>query len=474
MTKRRCARSGENGIAASLERFDERGDRLQYTTRRYAPTARGLPVPRSGAARCVEADRVVQALRARCAVSCSACRLGRRRGSGNDALLRRGRLSPAQRTRETSRQENRARRVSALALSSTRDQCATTRWHERRLSCDVELRDVSQQTQRHRDVPRASPLSPLRSRWRDPDPREALVSRHRRHLRARQGQHHPVGGYAMAVEFRYRRLGYVALNVSDLERSARFYRDFVGLAPGGDALHGERLLRCSRRHHDVVLHEGTPGLRRIGWQMESRRDVLQVRAHIEELGIRTMDVAEDEQRALGISDAFRFTEPNTGATLEYFSAFTEAPSSFEPTHTNIARLGHVVLHAANHKATERFFIEELNFRASDRIENAVTFMRCFPNPLHHSFGLGNSNENRLNHVNFMVTDMDDVGRALWRMKKAEVPIVFGPGRHPPSGSVFLYFLDPDGITLEYSFGMEEFPEHDARQPRLLPAGTGSN
>ena len=45
--------------------------------------------------------------------------------------------------------------------------------------------------------------------------------------------------------------------------------------------------------------------------------------------------------------------------------------------------------------------------------------------------------------------------------------VFGPGRHPPSDSVFFYFLDPDGITVEYSFGMEEFAEHGARPPRYL-------
>src|SRR3546814_15066769 len=62
----------------------------------------------------------------------------------------------------------------------------------------------------------------------------------------------------------------------------------------------------------------------------------------------------------------------------------------------------------------------------------------------------------------MVSDIDDVGRAINRMKKAEVPIVFGLGRHEPSGSIFLYFLDPDGMTTEYSFGLAEFEEEDAR------------
>ncbi len=275
-------------------------------------------------------------------------------------------------------------------------------------------------------------------------------------------------------DFRYRRLGYVALNVSDVERSGNFYRDFVGLAPAGEALNGECLFRCSERHHDVVLHQSDAvGLRRVGWEMESANDVAKVRRHLQSLDIEAHPVAAAECDALGISDAFRITEPNTGATFEYFHSLRKAASEFVPSVAKIARLGHMVLFAKDHKVTEKFFLEQLNFRASDRIEGTVTFMRCFPNPLHHSFGLGNAGENRLNHVNFMVTDMDDIGRAMYRMKKAQVPIVFGPGRHPPSESVFLYFLDPDGLTLEYSFGMEEFPEVNPRQPRLLPPGLKS-
>ena len=63
----------------------------------------------------------------------------------------------------------------------------------------------------------------------------------------------------------------------------------------------------------------------------------------------------------------------------------------------------------------------------------------------------------------MVTEIDDVGRGLARFKAKEVPVVYGPGRHPASTSVFLYFLDPDGMTLEYSFGMEQFPELEPRR-----------
>ena len=38
---------------------------------------------------------------------------------------------------------------------------------------------------------------------------------------------------------------------------------------------------------------------------------------------------------------------------------------------------------------------------------------------------------------------------------------------PPSDSIFLYFLDPDNLTLEFSCDMEEFFEMSPRKPRSL-------
>jgi len=202
--------------------------------------------------------------------------------------------------------------------------------------------------------------------------------------------------------------------------------------------------------------------------MESAEDLDRIERHLRALGLPLRNVAADECAALGLARAIRTVEPNTGACFEYFEQMQNAPTPFTPTVTKIMRLGHLVLATSTHQTTEQFFREALNYRVSDRIEGAVTFMRCFPNPLHHSFGLSHGQANRFHHVNFMVTDMDDIGQALYRLQKHQVPIVFGPGRHPPSGSVFLYFLDPDRLTLEYSFGMEEFPEQAPREPRLLP------
>ncbi len=273
----------------------------------------------------------------------------------------------------------------------------------------------------------------------------------------------------MSLDFRYRRLAYVALNVTDHARSDRFYQDMLGLQAAGSVGDGEHLYRCSAHHHDVILHEAPlAGLRRVAWEMETLEDLARLRCHFARLAIAVHIMDADYCASLGLDEAFQITEPNTGAIFEYCGRMADAATPYTPTVTRILRVGHVVLGAKNYEVTEQFFSDALNYRISDRIDGTVTFMRCFPNPLHHSLGLSKSDSNRLHHVNFMVTDIDDIGRALHRARKFDAPVVFGPGRHPPSESVFLYFLDPDGTTLEYSFGMEEFPELDPRPPRRLP------
>lgn len=274
------------------------------------------------------------------------------------------------------------------------------------------------------------------------------------------------------MDFRYRKLSYVALDVTDRARSAAFMQEMLGLQAAESASPDIALLRCDANHHSVALCQAaSPGLRRVAFEMESETDLDKADAHLQGLGIATRWLPDEECAALGISRALRFTEPTAGLTLEFLSKM--APAAFQPTVTQIARLGHVVFGSTQYPKTVQFFRNQLNFRVSDEVNGWVTFMRCFPNPYHHSLGVASAPQNRLHHVNFMVTDLDDVGRALNRFRKANVPIVYGPGRHPPSGSVFLYFLDPDGMTMEFSFGMEEFPEVGPREPRVLPPALDS-
>ena len=269
---------------------------------------------------------------------------------------------------------------------------------------------------------------------------------------------------------RYKCLGYLALNVNDLDKSSSFYRGTVGLQQVEGSDKNVRYLRCSDKHHDIALYQGKPGLKRIGFQLESERELDTLKKALKDNGLPLVEIPAADQAAMHTGPGVRTWEPATGATLDFYATMEPSNSTpFEPTVAKIQRLGHLVLRSPDDKATVRYFTEVLNFKISDSIDQAVTFMRCFPNPYHHSFGVGNGKgKSGLHHFNFMVSDVDDIGTSMWRLKKQDVPIVNGPGRHLPSGSMFLYYLDPDGLTVEYSFGMEEFPEKDARAPRSLP------
>lgn len=266
---------------------------------------------------------------------------------------------------------------------------------------------------------------------------------------------------------RFARLGYCRLRCPDLTKSIGFYRDLVGLTlarQDNDAA----WLRCSDKPYDLILEAGdAPGLSGIGFELESAADLDAAHAIVERLGLSPAWRDAAGCGAMGLTRSLLFTDPITGMEIDFYSgqAIEAAPLSGQI--TKIVRLGHVVLNVTDLEAAHRFWVDELGFGVSDRVEGVAEWLRCWPNPLHHSLALLQSDANTLHHINFMVTDVDDVGSAMNRLKAADVPIVFGPGRHLPSTSIFLYCLDPDGNSAEFSFGMELFEEHGARGPREL-------
>jgi 2,3-dihydroxy-p-cumate/2,3-dihydroxybenzoate 3,4-dioxygenase len=266
---------------------------------------------------------------------------------------------------------------------------------------------------------------------------------------------------------RYSRLGYATLQVTNLADSIHFYSNLVGL----NLARSQRncaWLRCSDKPYDLILEQGeVPGIRRIGFELAGIDDLTAAFAHVSLQGLNPAWSNSDTLREQQVARGFRFNNPDSGLELDFYTQQQSAGAAFNPTVAKIERLGHVVFNVRSYAPAHRFWVDQLGFAISDHVPGKIAFLRCYPNPLHHSLALLTAPDEGLNHVNFMVSGIDDVGMAMNRMKRAGVPIVFGPGRHLPSGSIFLYFLDPDGMTAEYSFGMEEIPALNARAPRQL-------
>lgn len=247
-----------------------------------------------------------------------------------------------------------------------------------------------------------------------------------------------------------------------------FYRDVLGLDEVHSTIPHLGFLRCSARHHDIVLSQAsTPGLRRVAWQLESEPDLDEAFERLSNCGLLPAWLTDVQCLELHQGRGFRVHVPVLGTVFEYFVSMVELAEPFGHRLAVFERLGHAVIKVRELDLAVNSLLNNFNFRVSDFTAKTAYFLRCFPNALHHSFAVQQSANVGLHHVNFMVSEIDDIGRALNRLKERNVPVVFGPGRHKGSNSVFLYFLDPDGLTLEYSFGMELFPELGSRGPRML-------
>jgi 2,3-dihydroxy-p-cumate/2,3-dihydroxybenzoate 3,4-dioxygenase len=77
------------------------------------------------------------------------------------------------------------------------------------------------------------------------------------------------------------------------------------------------------------------------------------------------------------------------------------------------------------------------------------------------------------HINHQVESIDDIMRSYYFLREQNVKVRFGPGRHPTSGAMFLYFDGPDEMIYEYSCGVSHITDEAGHRPRQFPAANTS-
>jgi 2,3-dihydroxy-p-cumate/2,3-dihydroxybenzoate 3,4-dioxygenase len=125
----------------------------------------------------------------------------------------------------------------------------------------------------------------------------------------------------------------------------------------------------------------------------------------------------------------------------------------------ITNFSHVALFSTDPKRDTEFWTRLVNARVSDWLGDA-TFLRI--GTVHHSVVLMPSSRPGIQHINHQVEDIDDVMRSYYWLKQQGVKIVYGPGRHPISTAMMVYFEGPDGMVYEYSVGVKHIlPEQES-------------
>ena len=126
------------------------------------------------------------------------------------------------------------------------------------------------------------------------------------------------------------------------------------------------------------------------------------------------------------------------------------------------RLAHAVLNSHDVESTRSFMEAVFDFSLSDRTR-IMAFMRC--NSDHHSIALGDTDNDALNHIAFLMPDVDSVMRGGGRMRDAGYGIEWGPGRHGPGDNAFNYFVGPFDVVIEYTAEVEQVDDsYEAGQP----------
>ena len=233
------------------------------------------------------------------------------------------------------------------------------------------------------------------------------------------------------------RLRSVELAIPDVDPAAEFLEGLWGLAPAGSA--GKTCFWRGSGDHPYILsltHAAAPAVVAItfsGAQEELRK--------IRNLD-RTFDVPGDGK-------GFEIAGPE--AQRYRFILENERPRPVADRDKPV-QLAHAVLNSTDVEACERFAVETLGFKVSDRTAN-MHFVRC--NRKHHALAYAKSDLASLNHIAFEMRDMDAVMRGIGRLRDAGFDCVWGPGRHGPGNNVFGYFVAPWGGIVEYTAEVSE-------------------
>ena len=267
-------------------------------------------------------------------------------------------------------------------------------------------------------------------------------------------------------------IAYVRSGVADLDAATRFATDIVGLELAAPTEDGVAHLRADHRHHCLALVQGPSGVLASGFSVRDTDALTAAETELERSGFTVRRGSAAQARSRRVREFIGFDDP-FGNRLELVSqqeTITRPVAFSRP--AGITEFGHLCLDAPDVHEAHRFWSTRFNARVSDWIADAACLMRI--DPVHHKLAVFRGDGPGLCHMNFQVDTIDDVFRNWHFLQEHNVEIEMGPGRHPQSTAIFLYFLGPEGFTYEYSFGVRRIEDEAGWVPRTFdPAEPGS-
>lgn len=260
---------------------------------------------------------------------------------------------------------------------------------------------------------------------------------------------------------------YVRLGTADLDAAVRYATDVLGLEVAHKTSKQVHF-RSDSRDHTLVYFEGDPRDHTAAFEVDTADELDHALATLEQSGYRATrgSVGEAEQRYA--REFISFKDPS-GNNIELVYASQHSGKRYFPSRdAGITGFSHIGLRTLDARRDEKFWTGLLGAKVSDRIGEAP-LLRI--DEVHHKIALFPSTYAGVQHINHQVESIDDMMRAYYLLCERGIAIKFGPGRHPTSGAMFLYFDGPDGMIYEYSTGVRLITAEDEKtyRPRNFPA-----
>ncbi|MEU3980615.1 VOC family protein [Streptomyces sp. NPDC026672] len=261
-----------------------------------------------------------------------------------------------------------------------------------------------------------------------------------------------------------RDIAYVRSGSADLATAVRFAVDIVGLELVEET-DGVAYLRADQRHHCLAFVEGESGVISSGLSLPGEDSLAAAESELERAGVKVVRGTPDGARSRRVRDYLTFEDPfGNLVDLVVDQVTLPGPVRFGRT-AGITEFGHLCLDAPDVREAYGFWSSLFNMRVSDWIGDKACLMRF--DPVHHKLAVFQGDEPGLCHMNFQVESIDDVMRSWHFLVENGVEIEMGPGRHPQSTAIFLYFKGPEGLTYEYSYGVRRITDEQAWRPRYF-------
>ncbi|HYD71183.1 VOC family protein [Azospirillum sp.] len=258
---------------------------------------------------------------------------------------------------------------------------------------------------------------------------------------------------------------YVYLGTRDLDSAVEFSTTMVGLQFA--RREGNRVyLRGDNRDHTLCYFEGDPADHTVGFELRTAAELDAAASELENGGHRVEWGTPEGCEMRRCQRYIAFRDPSGNRIELVWRPFDGSGRRYFPGRdAGITDFSHIGLCSTDPVRDEAFWTRVCNARVSDWI-GAAPLLRI--DEVHHKMALFPSKTPGVQHINHQVADFNDIMRAYYFLKERNVRIVFGPGRHPTSGAIFLYFEGPDGMVYEYSTGVKRITDETNHVPRQFP------